>query len=179
MSAMPDLIVSVLSPDDNRVDAAAIAQLINEVYAIGEAGLWHDGARRTSAAEIARNVADAQLAGAWLDGELVGCVRLRVIDEQTAEFGMLSAQPLRQGIGIGRALVGFAEDRARDLGFERMQLELIKPRAWSHPAKELLHGWYSRLGYQQVRSDDFAMVEPSVKPMLATPCDFVVYWKTL
>jgi GNAT superfamily N-acetyltransferase len=174
-----DLSVAIVSPDDRRVDVAAITQLINEVYAIGEAGLWRDGARRTSAAEIARNIDDGQLAAAWLDGELVGCVRLRVIDEQTAEFGMLSAKPLRQGIGIGRALVGFAESRACDLGFARMQLELIKPRAWSHPAKELLHAWYSRLGYQQVRSDDFAAIEPSVKPMLATPCDFVVYWKTL
>jgi GNAT superfamily N-acetyltransferase len=179
VSSDQDVTVSVVTPDDDRVHVAAIAQLINEVYAIGESGLWRDGARRTSAAEIERNIADGQLAAAWLDGELVGCVRLRVIDEQTAEFGMLSARPASQGVGIGRALVGFAEARARGLGFERMQLELIKPRAWSHPAKELLHSWYTRLGYHEVRSDDFATIEPSVKPMLATPCDFVVYWKTL
>jgi GNAT superfamily N-acetyltransferase len=166
-------------PGEAGVDVTSIARLINEVYAVGEAGLWRDGARRTSPAEVGQRLADGQLAGAWLDGDLVGCVALRFIDEQAAELGMLSARPEYQGIGVGSALIGFAESWARDRGAKRMQLELMAPRAWSHPAKELLHSWYSRLDYDEVRRDDFATIEPSVKPMLATPCDFIVYWKTL
>jgi GNAT superfamily N-acetyltransferase len=159
--------------------APVLADLVNAVYEVGESGLWHDGAYRTDSDELAANIVAGQLAGAWYSGELIGCVRLRVIDDETAEFGMLSARSDLRGIGVGRALVGFAESRARAAGFVRMQLELLKPRGWRHPAKELLHAWYSRLGYVVVSTEDFATVEPSVKELLAVPCDFLVFWKTL
>jgi GNAT superfamily N-acetyltransferase len=176
MEPTPALDVTIVTD----VDATRpLADLVNEVYRVGESGLWLDGVDRTSAGELAENIAEGKIAGAVLDGALVGCVRLRAIDEQTAEFGMLSARPELQGIGVGRALVAFVESRAIDGGFVRMQLELVKPRGWKHPAKEILHSWYERLGYVVVSTNDFATVEPSVEPFLVTPCDFLVLWKTL
>jgi GNAT superfamily N-acetyltransferase len=159
--------------------AELLAELVNAVYDVGEAGLWRDGVTRTSEQELAESIEGQLLAGAWLDTELVGCVRLRVIDGQTAELGMLSARSDLRGIGIGRALIDFAESWARAAGFERMQLELLKPRGWEHPAKELLHAWYRRLGYVVVSTEDFVAVVPDVEQLLAVPCDFLVFWKQL
>ena len=60
-----------------------------------------------------------------------------------------------------------------------MRLELLVPRHGTHPAKERLHGWYSRLGYRPVGRDDFTAGYPELAPWLAVPCDLVAYAKPL
>jgi hypothetical protein len=64
-------------------------------------------------------------------------------------------------------------------GLDRMQLELLVPRGWTHPVKESLREWYTRLGYREVRRDPFEEAHPALQPQLATPCDFVVFHKSL
>ncbi len=83
------------------------------------------------------------------------------------------------GSGIGRELVAFAEGWARGQGLGIMQLELLVPRGWTHPVKEFLREWYTRLGYRAVRRDPFEQAHPALQPQLATDCDFVVYHKPL
>ena len=60
-----------------------------------------------------------------------------------------------------------------------MQLELLVPQTWTHPVKEFLRAWYTRIGYRHVRTDRLADAYPALQPQLATPCDFVIYHKTL
>ena len=60
-----------------------------------------------------------------------------------------------------------------------MQLELLVPRAWSHPAKVFLDDWYTRIGYRPVRTGTVQESYPHLAPLLATPCDLVVYHKPL
>jgi GNAT superfamily N-acetyltransferase len=78
-----------------------ISELANEVYAVAEAGLWTDGATRTSVAEIVQLTRVGQIAVARMGGQVVGCVRVQRLDERTGEFGMLCADPAHRGIGIG------------------------------------------------------------------------------
>jgi GNAT superfamily N-acetyltransferase len=92
---------------------------------------------------------------------------------------MLAVDPARRGAGIGRELVGFAERWAHDQGLERMQLELLVPRTWAHPFKELLRVWYTRIGYREVRIGQIEETYPALGPLLATACDFVVYRRHL
>ena len=92
---------------------------------------------------------------------------------------MLVADPDRRGIGIGRDLVAFAEELSRQRGLGAMQLELLVPRGWTHPEKERLHAWYTRIGYAPVRSGTIDGSYPHLAPLLATPCDFVIYEKDL
>jgi hypothetical protein len=61
----------------------------------------------------------------------------------------------------------------------KLQLELLVPREWTHPNKELLHAWYTRIGYRPVRSGTIDESYPWLAPLLATPCDFVIYHKDL
>jgi ribosomal protein S18 acetylase RimI-like enzyme len=156
-----------------------VSALANEVYAVAEAGLWMNGATRTSIDEIVRLTDEGEIAVCRMGGRIVGCVRLQRLDEHTGEFGMLCADPAHRGIGIGRELIRFAEQRFQSEGRSVMQLELLVPRDWTHPSKEFLAEWYSRIGYKITRTGTIDEAYPELAPLLATPCDFVIYRKDL
>jgi GNAT superfamily N-acetyltransferase len=156
-----------------------ITALVNRVYAEAEAGLWIDGATRTTGDEVGEMIAAAEIALARRGGQLVGSVRIRRLDRERGELGMLVADPAHRGRGIGRDLVAFAEETSRRRGLPMMQLELLVPRDWTHPVKQFLHAWYTRIGYRPVRSGSIDESYPHLALLLATPCDFVVYHKDL
>jgi GNAT superfamily N-acetyltransferase len=164
----------------DSVLAERLAGLVNEVYATAESGLWQDGAGRTTAAEMAELVAAGQIAVATAsDGRIVGGVRVRRVDEDADEFGMLVAAPDHRGTGVGRALLDFVEQRGRDRGMRAIQLELLVPRGWRHPSKEFLKAWYGRRGYRRIETRRMEDSHPHLAPLLATPCDLEVYEKVL
>ena len=154
--------------------AGPLRDLVNAAYAEGEAGLWRPGHERVSVAAVAGCVARGELAAAYDDGRLVGCVRVL-----PGELGLLAAARDSTGRGVGRALVRFAEETSRGLGATAMRLELLVPKEGTHPAKERLHAWYTRLGYRVVGRDDFAAGYPELAPRLVVPCDLVRYAKPL
>jgi GNAT superfamily N-acetyltransferase len=163
-------------------DAAVVGKLstlINDVYVEAERGLWRDGATRTTPSELATLISSRQIAVAGRDGHLVGSVRVQQVADDTSEFGMLVAAPDQRGTGIGRALVEFAERQSRDLGLRTIQLELLVPRNWLHPAKEFLRSWYRRIGYRMVSTRRMDDAHPHLAPLLATPCDLQVHVKPL
>jgi hypothetical protein len=45
--------------------------------------------------------------------------------------------------------------------------------------KEFLAGWYTRIGYRVARTGTIDEAYPALAPLLATPCDFVIYHKDL
>jgi GNAT superfamily N-acetyltransferase len=156
-----------------------ITDLTNEVYSVAEDGLWTDGATRTTVDELAELTRAGQIAVARLRGRVVGCVRVQRLDEGTGEFGMLAADPGYRGVGVGRELVRFAERKFRAEGLRTIQLELLVPRGWTHPTKEFLAAWYSRIGYRVARTGTIDEAYPALAPLLATSCDFVIYHKGL
>ncbi|ANZ40234.1 GNAT family N-acetyltransferase [Lentzea guizhouensis] len=158
--------------------AAEIAGLTNRVYADAEAGLWKDGAARTSEAEVKTLIKAGQIAVEHRN-KVIGAVRVQQLNDTTGEFGMLVAAPEARGTGVGRDLVAFAEQWARDNDLSHMQLELLVPQTWKHPVKEFLRDWYTRIGYRVVRTGDLADDYPALVPKLACPCDFLVFHKEL
>jgi GNAT superfamily N-acetyltransferase len=158
---------------------ARLVTLINVVYEAAEDGVWLDGGQRTTTAELAERVGAGEIAVARVDGEAVGTIRLREVAPGTGEFGMLAADSAHRGIGVGRALIDFAERLARHRGLEAMQLELLVPRAGTHPSKVMLDAWYRRLGYVVTRRSPAADAHPELVPELAVACDFLVYTKPL
>jgi GNAT superfamily N-acetyltransferase len=180
-TAAPAFKVRLLSPEaaGDRALISALANLVNEVYASAEEGLWAEGATRTSAAEMAEFTKAGEVAIAYRDDRLLGCIRIRKLDDGASEFGMLAAAHSHRGIGIGRELVRFAEQRARDSRCGTMQLELLVPHEWKHPSKEFLDQWYSRIGYDVVGAGSVAEYYPDLFPLLATPCGFRIYRKNI
>ena len=92
---------------------------------------------------------------------------------------MLAVDPDHRGTGLGRELVRFAEQVASESGRTTMQLELLVPRDWTHPSKQFLATWYSRIGYAKTRIGAVEDSYPQLAPLLATTCDFVIYRKSL
>jgi GNAT superfamily N-acetyltransferase len=156
---------------DDHTLVEALTALINRVYAVGEAGLWKDGRERTTAEETAADVRAGEVAVARLGRHIVGCVHVFLLEDgRVGELGLLAADPEHRGIGVGRALVEFAEETNRRRGADTLQLQLLVPTAWEHPVKRFLLDWYTRRGYVVVDRRPFADVYPSAGPWLCTPC---------
>jgi GNAT superfamily N-acetyltransferase len=173
--------VKLLAPDEARDEVLVeeLVRLVNEAYAVGEAGLWLEGTARTEPGEIADAIRSGGMLAATLEGRLVGCAYVRPLDEGTADLGLISAAPARWGSGVGRELVRSAEELMRSRSATTMQLELLVPKGWVHPEKERLRAWYTRLGYRVVRSAPFEQVAAHLAPRLAAPCEFLIFRKPI
>lgn len=175
------LAIQLLAPaaaSDSEL-VSEITDLINRVYLTAEEGLWVEAATRTTTREMTELIAAGQIAVARMDGRIVGGVRIQQLDGDTGEFGMLVIDAAYRGKGLGRQLVIFAEEVSRQRGLGVMQLELLVPREWTHPTKASLHAWYTRIGYRPVRSGTIDESYPQLAPLLATPCDLVIFRKDL
>ncbi len=178
---MTDLIIRRATADDNTPERVThLVQLINEIYATEEAGMWKETtAGRVVADEISAYLENQQLFFAFVGNELVGSVKIDVIDAETMEFGMLVANPAFRGMGIGRELVKAVENHARTAGFKKMMLELLTPKDWVNPSKEFLKKWYTRIGYVPGKTIPFEQEFPRRKHEFACPCVFTVWLKDL
>jgi GNAT superfamily N-acetyltransferase len=156
-----------------------LAGLINEVYDEAESGMWKRTGTRTNPAEVERLLRAQALILAEINGVLVGSVNVNLMNDGVGEFGMLVADRNYRGEGIGSALVQHAESWAREQACQTMRLEILTPRHWTHPSKEFLRQWYSRIGYSPQTTEPFESMYPELVPELATECDFTVWHKSL
>ena len=62
-------------PAADEALAAEVALVINEAYGVGEAGLWRDGAVRTTADEMAERIRAGEVLVATTNGRVVGARR--------------------------------------------------------------------------------------------------------
>ena len=159
--------------------AAAVTAMINDVYAVAEQGLWLDGAHRASIAAVTEAIQREEIAVALSQQQMIGCVRVRCVDDDISEFGMLAVPSSQRGNGVGGDLVRFAERLSLATGRTEMQLELLVPRTWRHPSKSFLADWYHRIGYRVLRTGTIDEMYPELSTHLATACDFITYHKNL
>jgi GNAT superfamily N-acetyltransferase len=173
--------VKLLAPDEARDEVLVeeLVGIVNRAYAVGEAGLWREGATRTDPDEIAEAIRSGGMLAATLEGRLVGCAYVRPLEADTADLGLISAAPDEWGSGVGRELVRSAEELMRSRGVTTLQLELLVPKGWVHPEKARLRGWYTRLGYRVIRSAPFEQVAAHLASQLAVQCEFLIFRKRL
>jgi GNAT superfamily N-acetyltransferase len=167
-----------LLPAEASADARLmrqIADLVNRVYAIAEAGQWLPGATRTTAEEVTRLTGACEIVVARHEGVVVGSVRVQRFSAELGGYGMLVADPDRRSTGIGRALRHFVIDMLRREGVTTLQVELLAPRDWDQPSKQFMADWNERSGYRVVRKGALEEFYPDLAPLLATPCDFIIY----
>ena len=179
---MNEQMMTTRFPTEADLEASKIKQLadlINAVYDDAESGMWRRLGTRTNPGEVERLLRNQALILAELDGMLVGAVKVNLLNNGIGEFGMLVANRNQRGKGIGSALVAHAENWARDVACHTMRLEILTPRNWTHPSKEFLKQWYSRIGYTPQASEPFETLHPELVPELATECDFTVWHKSL
>lgn len=175
---------------------AHIVQIVNAAYTRGEQGMWKGECMRTNDAEMkvllseskilllrrSSTVASDNAAGASFTTTsfLCGCIFVNAsFGEALGELGMLCVSETCLGRGLGRLLVSSAELYCKKNGCKQMRLELLTPRAFVHPVKAWLDGWYQRLGYVKGVTEDFGAAYPRIAPLLACECNFTVYLKDL
>ena len=87
------------------------------------------------------------LIGAFEDDEMLGCCMLVEENPETVRLRQMAVLNDLQGKGIGKALMNFAENLARDRGYKTMSM---------HARKNAV-GFYEKMGYK-VASDEFTEV---------------------
>ncbi len=114
---------------------------------------------RLHLADAAARDRDAELWVAEVDGRLAGTVTYCPLgspwrelgSDQEGEFRMLAVHPQSQGRGVGAALAGLCEERARTDGFTGMVLSTLA-------AMRAAHRVYERLGYRRAPERDWEPV---------------------
>lgn len=82
------------------------------------------------------------LLATW-EGEAVGCVAFRKLDEEICEMKRLFVLPAYGGKGIGGTLVAAIIGEARKMGYQKMRLDT---HPWMVHAQKL----YSRFGFYEI-----------------------------
>jgi N-acetylglutamate synthase-like GNAT family acetyltransferase len=80
---------------------------------------------------------DEILIGAFEEDKMLGCCMLIKVDDKTVRLRQMAVLNNLQGKGIGRALMQFAENIARDRGFQTIMMH----------ARKTATGFYEKLGY--------------------------------
>lgn len=87
------------------------------------------------------------LIAAFEEDDILGCCMLVEEDPKTVRLRQMAVLNDLQGKGIGRALMGFAENIARDRGFKVLSM---------HARKNAI-GFYEKMGYK-ITSNEFTEV---------------------
>ena len=93
------------------------------------------------------NEKDNMLIGAFEDEDMLGCCMLVEETRDTVRLRQMAVLNDLQGKGIGRALMNFAENLARDRGYKKLSM---------HARKNVV-GFYEKMGYK-VLGDEFVEV---------------------
>jgi N-acetylglutamate synthase-like GNAT family acetyltransferase len=83
---------------------------------------------------------DDVLMGAFEDDRILGCCLLTKVDSKTVRLRQMAVPNNLQGKGIGRALMIFSENIARDLGYKTLIMH----------ARKTAIGFYEKLGYSKI-----------------------------
>jgi N-acetylglutamate synthase-like GNAT family acetyltransferase len=87
---------------------------------------------------------DEILIAAFEEEKMLGCCMLIKSGPDAVRLRQMAVLPTLQGKGVGRALMQFAENIARDMGYKRIMMH----------ARKTATGFYEKLGYE-VTSDEF------------------------
>lgn len=80
---------------------------------------------------------------AYEDDRMLGCCMLVEEDSETVRLRQMAVPDEYQGKGIGRALMNFAENLARDRGYKKITM---------HARKNAM-GFYEKMGYKKVGNE--------------------------
>ena len=92
---------------------------------------------------------------AFNDDELVGCVGVRPIDDETAEMKRLYVRPAGRGLGLGRTLAEAAIRFATVTGYSRMRLDTL-------PQMDRAQELYRSLGFMPIDAYRYSAVPGTV-----------------
>jgi GNAT superfamily N-acetyltransferase len=90
------------------------------------------------------------LIGCFDDDKLEGCCMLVAKDTETLQLRQMAVISGLQGKGIGRVLMQFAENIARDRGYKKLIMH----------ARKTAMGFYEKLGYKKIGNEFLEVTIP-------------------
>ena len=81
---------------------------------------------------------------AYSNGQVAGCIALRLLEPMICEMKRLYVRPAYRGTGIGKMLVERVIEEARNIGYERMRLDTVASSMQDAVAL------YRRRGFQEI-----------------------------
>ena len=155
--------IRTLFREAEPAEADAIADVVNRAFAVER--FFIDG-DRTSPENVRESFGKGSFLVAEQGDELAGCVYVEKRGER-AYLGMLSIAPARQRSGLGSQLMAAAEDHARKLGCQVMDIRIVNLR-------QELPGFYRQLGYVETGTEP---LPAEAHPKL--PCHLITMSKRL
>ncbi len=144
-------------------DAEAIARLVNTAFLVEQFFIERD---RTDPATVRSLMEKGKFLLAEDASSLAGCVYFE-LRGQRGYFGMLSIDPSRQRMGLGRRLIAAVEEYFRGAGCQFCDLKIVNVR-------EELQDLYHRLGYAETGTAVYNDPTPT-----KTPVHFILMSKPL
>lgn len=95
---------------------------------------------------------DDMLIAAFEEDNILGCCLLTKTDKDTVRLRQMAVKTGLQGKGIGRVLMQFSENLARDRGLKKIVMHARKPAI----------GFYEKLGYEVVGEEFEEVTIPHV-----------------
>ncbi len=90
------------------------------------------------------------LIGAFEEEKMLGCCLLTRVDKDCVRLRQMAVQNNLQGKGIGAAMLNFAENVARDMGYKNVMMH----------ARLTAIGFYKKLGYKIAGNEFFELSIP-------------------
>eukprot|EP01117_Protostelium_nocturnum_P013668 TRINITY_DN5119_c0_g1_i1.p1 TRINITY_DN5119_c0_g1~~TRINITY_DN5119_c0_g1_i1.p1 ORF type:complete len:178 (+),score=55.77 TRINITY_DN5119_c0_g1_i1:35-535(+) len=128
-------------------DAESIVEIVNESYLKEEKDLMVGSRTNLSSLIEDMNKEGHTVFVLEEDGKVIGSILFNV-EHGKGHFGMLSIKLTHQKRGLSKLLVERAEQEARDLGLESMEICIIHLR-------ESLQSFYKHLDYSQIATIPF------------------------
>ncbi len=129
--------------------------ILIHAYAQTEAEIWGENYVRISREEYEQLIEKGEIFFSFDKKSVNGCIQIKQMDQKTFSFGLLASNFEKKGSGIGKKLIAFAEQYAKEKRGEKMVLEILRPADFKLEFKEFLHLWYSKMGYQYVETIPF------------------------
>ena len=157
-------------------------EILIYAYAQTEIEIWGENYSRISRNEYEDLIQKGEVYFSFDGNSVNGCIQISSVDDTTFSFGLLAVDFNQKGKGIGRELIAFVENVARNNGGEKMILEILKPAKIEVEFKNILHKWYTRLGYQYEETKSFLDLKTEKvekAKQLKVPAVFDCYSKVL
>ncbi|KAL7945053.1 hypothetical protein V8C42DRAFT_345465 [Trichoderma barbatum] len=150
---LPKAVTSLALPSlaNNSALLEYMASFINHSYHSNYDGLVDTSKHtRTSASELSQKIRNHQIAIAWksksdlekeIAEDIIGCVGVELIGPNTGNLTLLTCHLEHRGTRVAQQLMEFAEDWARGLGADEMQLEILVPDGWEHEENSRVVRW--------------------------------------
>ncbi len=86
---------------------------------------------------------------------VIGCAAIREFEDQNCELKRMYLKPEYRGNSLGKKLLQFMFDKAKELGYTKMLLDTL-------PQMKEAQGLYTQFGFRQIESYRFNPVEGTI-----------------